>query len=330
VRPLRWGLLGTARINRSLIPALRASPRSELAAVASRDPAKAAAYAREWGIPRTFGRYEDMLADGEIDVVYIPLPNGLHAEWTIRAARAGKHVLCEKPLAISLEEVDQVAAAAREAKVMVAEGLMYRHQALTREVKALVDRGTLGELRFVRGSFTFPATRENDVRLVPTLGGGCLWDLGVYPIGYARFVLGAEPVEALGWQTAGPSGVDVAFAAQLRFPSDVLMQCDTGFRAALRHDMEIVGSDASLLVPNPFKPGPSEPLHLLHGGERQTITVAGSEAEHLYVGEVEDLTDAVMLGRPPAVSLADSRATVAAILALLSSAREGGRPVRVG
>jgi xylose dehydrogenase (NAD/NADP) len=327
MRPLRWGLLGAARINRSLIPAIRSSPRSELAAVASRDPARAATYAHEWGIPRSFGRYEDMLADDGIDVVYNPLPNGLHAEWTIRAARAGKHVLCEKPLAVSVDEVDGIAEAAREAKVVVAEGLMYRHHALTREVKALVERGTLGELRVVRGCFTFPLTREADVRLDPGLGGGCLWDLGVYPIGYARLMVGAEPVEAFGWQTLGPTGVDVAFAAQLRFPAGVVMQCDTGFRAAFRRDVEIVGSEASLFIPNPFKPGPSEPVHLVRGDDRQTIQVAGSDA-HLYLGEVEDLADAVLRGRKPEVSLADSRGTVGAIVALLASAREG-RPVNV-
>jgi len=296
-------------------------------AVASRDPARAAAYAHEWGIPRSFGRYEEMLADDEIDVVYNPLPNGLHAEWTIRAARAGKHVLCEKPLAITVEEVDAIAEAARQAGVVIAEGLMYRHHTLTREVKAMVERGTLGELRVVRGCFTFPLTREADVRLDPTLGGGCLWDLGVYPISYARLMTGTEPVEAFGWQTLGPTGVDVDFAAQLRFPANVVLQCDTGFRAAFRRDVEIVGSEASLFVPNPFKPGPSEPVHLVRGEDRQTIQVAGSEA-HLYLGEVEDLADAVLLARKPAVSLADSRGTVAAVVALLASAREG-RPVRV-
>jgi xylose dehydrogenase (NAD/NADP) len=327
VRPLRWGLLGAARINRSLIPAVRSSPRSELVAVASRDPARAAAYAREWGIPRSFGRYEEMLADDQIDVVYNPLPNGLHAEWTIRAARAGKHVLCEKPLAVSVDEVDAIAKAAREAGVVVAEGLMYRHHPLTREVKAMVERGTLGELRVVRGCFTFPLAREADVRLDPALGGGCLWDLGVYPISYGRMMIGVEPLEAFGWQTLGPTGVDVDFAAQLRFPANVVLQCDTGFRAAFRRDVEIVGSDASLFIPNPFKPGPSEPVHLVRGDDRQEITIAGSDA-HLYLGEVEDLADAVLLGRKPAVSLADSRGTVAAIVALLTSAREG-RPVRV-
>ena len=327
MRPLRWGLLGAARINRSLIPAIRESARSELVGVASRDPARGAAYAREWGIPRSFGRYEDMLADDGIDVVYVPLPNALHAEWTIRALRAGKHVLCEKPLAVSVDEIDAIAEAARLTGRVVAEGLMYRHHALTREVKAMVERGTLGELRVVRGCFTFPLTREGDVRLHPALGGGCLWDLGVYPIGYARLMIGAEPVEAFGWQTLGPSGVDLSFAGQLRFPGDVMMQCDTSFRTAFRRDVEIVGSEATLLVPNPFKPGPREPVLLVRGDDRQTIPVAGSYA-HLYLGEVEDLADAVQHGRPPAVSLADSRGTVAAIVALLASARDG-RPVKV-
>ena len=334
-RSLRWGLLGTARINRSLIPALRASPRNELVAVASRDPGRAAAYAREWGIPHSYGRYEDLLGDGKIDVVYNPLPNSLHAEWTIRAASAGKHVLCEKPLAVSVGEVDAIAAAARKAGVVVTEGLMYRHHALTREVKAMVEGGTLGELRLVRGCFTFPVTREPDFRLDPALGGGCLWDLGVYPISYARLMIGTEPVEAFGWQTLGPTGVDVAFVAQLRFPAhlflfpeDAFLQCDTSFRAAFRRNVEIVGSEATLVIPNPFKPGPSEFIHLVRTHERRTITVAGTDA-HLYLGEAEDLADAVLLGRPPAVSLADSRGTVAAIVALLASAREG-RPVKVG
>jgi xylose dehydrogenase (NAD/NADP) len=319
--------LGAARINRSLIPAIRSSPRSELVAVASRDPARAAAYAREWGIPRSFGRYEDMLGDDGIDVVYVPVPNALHAEWTIRALRAGKHVLCEKPLAVSVDEIDAIAEAARQTGRVVAEGLMYRHHALTREVKAMVERGTLGELRVLRGCFTFPLTREGDVRLHPALGGGCLWDLGVYPIGYARLMIGAEPVEAFGWQTLGPTGVDLSFAGQLRFPGDVMMQCDTSFRTSFRRDVEIVGSEATLLVPNPFKPGPREPIHLVRGDDRQTIEVAGSDA-HLYLGEVEDLADALQHGRKPAVSLADSRGTVAAIVALLASAREG-RPVKV-
>src|SRR5512143_2829693 len=154
-RVLRWGLLGAARINRMIIPALRSSPDNRLLAVASRDPAKAAACAREWGIERAHGSYEALLADPESDAVSVPLPNHLHAEWTIRAARAGKHVLCEKPLALSVAEVDAMEAAARESGVVVAEAFMYRHHPQTLEVKKLVDGGAVGDVRFVRGTFSF-------------------------------------------------------------------------------------------------------------------------------------------------------------------------------
>src|SRR5918995_1028776 len=187
---LRWGLLGTARINRALIPALRASPRSELVAVASRQPDKGAVY-----------------------------------------ARAGKHVLCEKPLALSVEEVDAVVAAARATGVVVAEGFMYRHHPQTRRVKELVDSGAVGAVKLVRGAFTFDLTREVDVRLTPALGGGSLWDVGCYPVSYARYLAGAEPAEAFGWQAVGPSGIDEGFYGQLRFGPETFAQFDPGFRA---------------------------------------------------------------------------------------------------
>ncbi len=145
-RVLRWGLLGTARINRSIIPPLRASERNQLTAVASRSLAQAQAYAAEWNIPRVFGSYAEMLADPEIDVVYIPLPNHLHAEWTIRAAQAGKHVLCEKPLALSVEQVDAVVEAARRHGVVVAEAFMYRHHPVMLKLKELVEGGTIGAI----------------------------------------------------------------------------------------------------------------------------------------------------------------------------------------
>ena len=154
--PLRWGILGTARINRMLIPPLRVSPGNRLVAVASRELARAEAYAREWEIERAVAPYEALLADPDIDAVYIPLPNHLHAEWTIKAARAGKHVLCEKPLALTVDEVDAMEVACREARVVLAEAFMYRHHPQTLKVKELVDAGAIGTLRYLRGSFSFP------------------------------------------------------------------------------------------------------------------------------------------------------------------------------
>ena len=322
---LRWGLLSTARINRDLIPPLQASKRNELAAVASRSRDRAEAYARQWRIPRAHGSYEAMLADPEIDVIYNPLPNHLHAEWSIKALRAGKHVLCEKPIALTLAEMDSMIAAARETGRILAEAFMYRHHPQTLRVKQLLESGRLGTLRLIRGAFTFMLSDPRDIRTVPEMGGGSLWDVGCYPVSYARMLVGSEPLEVFGWQAAGRTGIDETFAGQMIFTDDVLAQFDCGFKSQLRWQMEIVGSDATLLVPSPFKPGLDEELILTANGRSETIQVRGQE---LYIGEVEDMADAILRGRQPRVSLEDSRANTAVLLALLESARVGRpRPV---
>jgi xylose dehydrogenase (NAD/NADP) len=324
-RPLRWGILGTARINRMVIPPLRVSPDNRLLAVASREAGRAEAYAREWGIERAYGSYEALLEDPDVDVVYIPLPNHLHAEWTRRAARAGKHVLCEKPLALSLEEIDTMEAAARERGVALAEAFMYRHHPQTARVKDLVDGGALGALRFVRGTFSFPLTRPGDVRLRPEWGGGSLWDVGCYPLSFARHVVGSEPVGVFGSQAVGETGIDETFAGQLVFDGGVLAQIDCGFRAPLRSEMEIVGTDGRILVRSPWRPVRGEPILLTRRGETEAITVDGDDRYRL---EIEDLARAARGDGLPRVSLAESRGNVATILALLRSAREGV-PVRL-
>ena len=317
---LNWGLLGTARINRALIPPLRASSRSQLVAVASRSLDKARSYAEQCGIPRAFGSYEEMLSDPEIDVVYIPLPNSMHCEWTIKAVRAGKHVLCEKPLALTVDEVDAMEAAATESGRIVAEAFMYRHHPQTIKVKEMVAEGSIGDLLLVRGSFTFNISNENDVRLDPDLGGGSVWDVGCYPISYSRFIIDREPITAVGWQRTGPNGVDETFAGQLLFPGDIFAQIDCGFRSPTRAQIEIVGTRGTILVTNPYKPGKNEKVLVSNGREIRTIKVPGQE---LYSGEVKDLEDAVLLGKSPWVSLKDSRANVKAINALLQSAQQG-------
>ena len=323
-RVLGWGLLGTARINRMLIPPLRVSVGNRLLAVASREAAKAAAYAKEWGIERAHGSYEALLSDPAIDAVYIPLPNHLHAEWAIRAARAGKHVLCEKPLALNVAEVDAMEKAARESGVVLAEAFMYRHHPQTLKVKELVDGGAIGAVRFVRGTFSFPLSRPDDVRLRPEWGGGCLWDVGCYPLSFTRFLLGAEPVEVFGSQVLGPSGIDETFAGQLVFPGGVLAQVDAGFRSPVRAELEIAGTTGTIRVRHPWKPAPDQPILLTRGDETEAVAVAECDR---YLLEIEDLADCVRTGREPRVSLAESRGNVATIVALLESARSG-RPVK--
>ena len=320
--PLRWGILGTARINRMLIPPLRVSAGNRLVAVASRELARGEAYAREWKIGRVHGSYEALLADPGIDAVYIPLPNHLHAEWTIKAARAGKHVLCEKPLALSVEDVDAMASACREAGVVLAEAFMYRHHPQTLKVKELVDSGAIGTLRYLRGAFTFELTRPNDVRLRPEWGGGCLWDVGCYPVSFARFLVGREPLEVYGSQVLGPTGIDETFAGQAVFPGDVLFQFDAGFRSPARAEMELAGTTGTLRIHHPWRPEQDHPLLLTREGGSEEILVSG---EDRFLLEIEDLCAAVRSGRPPRMSLADSRANVAMLVALQRSAREGRR-----
>jgi predicted dehydrogenase len=235
-------------------------------------------------------------------------------------------VLCEKPLAVSVEDVDAVTAAARATGRVVAEAFMYRHHLQTLRVKALLDEGVVGKVRIVRGAFAFWLDREHDVRLDPDQGGGALWDVGCYPVSFARFALDEEPVEAVGMADVGPAGVDLTFAGQLRFASDAVLQFDCSFRTDFRVLMEFVGAEGTLLVPNPFKPREREQLVLRRGDQQQTIDVAGGP---LYLGELDDMADAIEQDRPPRVTLAESRGNVAALLALLESARTG-RVVALG
>jgi predicted dehydrogenase len=317
---LSWGLLSTAHINRALIPPLRASKRNRLVAVGSRAQESADKYAREWKISRTYGSYEALLADPEIDVIYNSLPNHLHAEWTIKAVQAGKHVLCEKPLALNVEEVDAMKDSARKHGRVVAEAFMYRHHPQTLRVQELVKNDSVGDLRLIRGSYTYMLSREGDVRLDSAMGGGSIWDVGCYPISYARSVIGSNPLEVFGWEVMGPTGVDVTFVGQMRFDHDVYAQVDSSFVTPLHAFMEVVGGEGTLNIPRPFKPENDEKIYLTRGDKTETIKIKGQE---LYLGEVEDMADAILLGREPRVSLEDSRANVAVISALLASARSG-------
>lgn len=317
-KKLNWGLLSTARINRALIPPLRASKRNHLLAVASRSQESAEAFAKKWKIPRAHGSYEALLADPEIDVIYNSLPNHLHAEWTIKAFEAGKHVLCEKPLALTVGDVDAIADAAKIHGRVVAEAFMYRHHPQTLKAQELVESGSLGTLKLLRGSFTYEMKREGNIRSEPEMGGGSIWDVGCYPISYMRAVFGAEPLEVFGWQLTGPTGIDDTFVGQLRFAGDVFGQFDSSFVIPLHVYMEFVGSEGTLIIPNPYKPGLNEKIFLVREGKTETIKVKGEE---LYLGEVEDMADAILMGKPPRISLQDSRANVAAINALLESTR---------
>ena len=320
---LRWGFLSTAHISLALLDPLRTSKRNQLLAVASRSQDTAREYARKNQIKRAYGSYAELLADPDIDVIYNPLPNHLHAEWTIKALQAGKHMLCEKPLALSMAEVDGITAAADNYGKVVAEAFMYRTHPQTLKAQEIVASGRLGKVKLIRGSYTYLGSDPDNYRWRPEMGGGGLWDVGCYPLSYTRAMLGMEPLEVFGWQVTGPTGVDEFFAAQLHFPEDVYAQFDCSVKIPYHVFMEIVGDEATLIIPKPFNPGIKETLYLTRSGKVETIAVKGIDS---YRGEVEDMADAILLGKPPRVSLADSRANTAAILSLFQSAKTG-KPV---
>ena len=316
---VRWGVLGTARINRRVIPAMRTARRSALAAVASRDAARAQAYAREWQIPTAHAGYDALLKDRSVDAVYISLPNALHVEWTLRAVDAGKHVLCEKPLALTADDVDRVDAVARDRQRVVTEGFMYRHEPLTGALLAMLADNVVGPIRTIAAAFTYQQQRSPDVRLDRALGGGSLWDVGCYAVNIARLVAGTEPSLAMGVASLTDSGVDRSFTGVLQFPDGVVASIHSSFDAAYRSALEVTGAAGVVRVTQPFKPNPETAIEVERAESVDRVRVAGSPV--LFVRQIEDFVAAVLDGRTPAISLRDSRGNAAALAALHESAR---------
>lgn len=336
---VRWGLLSTAWINERLIPVIRESKRSELLAVASRGIEKAERYAREWDIPRAYGYYEDLLADPDIDVVYIPLPNSLHAEWSIKSAEAGKHLLCEKPLALTPEEVDRMAVAARRNGVILQEAAMYRFHPHTLKVQKLIAQGAIGDVRLIRGVFTTTLDKKRFwIRLEPSLGGGSLWDLGSYPVSFIRAVLGEEPVEVGGWQVLADSGVDLSFIGQMRFATGALAQFNCSFETAPHSEAEVIGSQGMIHLDHPWQHDVGKPSHVrilsmdravtdteaLRDSTAHLVAETLTDEDHnAYQCEVDAMVASILDGDSPIISPADSRGNIATLVALYKSAREG-------
>src|SRR5712664_4102213 len=203
--PVRWGIISTANINRKVIPGAHASPKVELVAVASRDQARADEYAKTWEIERAYGTYDALLADPEVEAVYISLPNNLHIEASIKSLEAGKHVLCEKPLSRHADQVEAAFDTAERTGLLLSEAFMYRHNPQTKRAKQLVDEGAIGELRLVRAVFSYALYDEVNIRLRTTLDGGALMDVGCYAVSGSR-LFGGEPEKVYGEAWFGPSG----------------------------------------------------------------------------------------------------------------------------
>jgi len=316
---VRWGLLSTANINRQLIPAIRGSRRGELVAVASRSLEYAQAYADHWDIPKAFGDYDSMLTSGLVDAVYISLPNHLHAEWSIRAMQSGVHVLCEKPLAISIDEVDAMMRASQQYSIRLAEAFMYRHHPQTKIIAEWVRSGRLGEVCSLYTAFTFILGNRQNIRFLPEYGGGSLWDLGVYPVSFAQYIMGEIPDWVVGAQWLGDTGVDETFSGLMHYSANRFAQFTCGFRSPWQSYAEITGTQGRLSITRPFVGMDKGRQLIFYSDGNDPVEVPVPEQE-LYLGEVEDMNNAILDGGANYLSLAESLNHIRTTLALVQSA----------
>jgi predicted dehydrogenase len=252
---IKWGILGAAAIaETTFIPAINKSSEAELLGIASRDRAKAKAWAEKFGILKAYGSYEELLTDQEVEAIYIPLPNHLHHPWTIKALRAGKHVLCEKPLALSAVEVKEMFAEAEKNRRLLMEGFMYRFHPRMARTLNLIKSGAIGEPRLVGSAFTFSFDRDrNNYRWLPEMGGGALYDVGCYTINAARAVFEAEPEEALAVAHFDEqTGIDLTTSLLCSFPGNRQALLAASFELEFQSSLEISGSQGRILLDRAF------------------------------------------------------------------------------
>lgn len=319
IRKINWGVLGTARIAlKSVIPAIRQTKNGEVVAIASRDDAKARETAKALGIQASYGSYAKLLASSDVDAVYIPLPNSLHREWTIRAAEKGKHVLCEKPLAVDADECSEMISACSRHHVWLMEAFMYRFHPQIVKLKEMINAGDVGKISFIRSSYGFRLENLEDIRYQKELGGGALMDVGCYCVNVTRLLTEQEPtyVQAVG-RLNEQKGVEETLAGIMYFPNSVTGLFDCGFRSSFRQALEIVGEKTTLELPTPFWPGDS-PVILRHG-ERTETTVC--ETANQFQVMAEHFADCLLNDREPRYRPIDSLNNMRTIDMLYKSAR---------
>lgn len=319
-RPIRWGLLSTAQINRRMIPAIRSAAGHQLYGVASRTAERVEAYAAEWSINHAYARYEALLDDPNIDVVYISLPNHMHKEWCLRAAAAGKHVLCEKPLVLTPQDVDEIAAAAQQNHVVIMEAFMYRHAPRTLRVQEILRAGELGKIGHFYGQYSDILEFPNTFRWQPDTGGGSVWDIGCYPVSYARMVMGRNPVTVFAQAQWIATGVDYSMSGQLMYEDDTTAQVFSSFNLAYSISADIYGDRGALLNKSPYSPRAVNPLWMVKDGQPSKVITPLSST---YREQVLNMGAAVRGEAAQRISLAESRDICVVLCALVESAMKG-------
>ena len=324
--PINWGILSTARIGvTAFIPSARATPGARVHAVASRSRERADAFAREHDIPLALGGYQALVEHPEIDAIYISLPNSLHAEWTIAAARAGKHVFCEKPLAVTAEEGRRMAAACGEAGVLLFEAFVFMHHPQSRRLLEILRTGEIGTLRHIDAGMAFVVDDPANIRLIKALGGGSIYDGGVYPITFARFIAGADPVSVMAnMRFDERSGVDVAVSLILEFPGGLTATLYCGFQGRGGAHARIIGDGGRLVVPAPYHPGAESRFEVVpaSGEERTETTRTGTPP---FQPAIEFFQRCMRGEETPAYMADHAEGTLRVVEAAFESARGGRR-----
>jgi len=318
---LRWGILGVAKINSRLIPAFKKAANAELGAIASRSLDKARAAAKDAGIPVAHGSYEALLDDPNVDAVYVPLPNHLHAEWTRQAADRGKHVLCEKPLTPSAAEARALIDYCRAKNIRLADGFMWPHHSRTARIRALLDRGDIGPVRHVSGAFTFPLELDRaNIRLNAESAGGSLLDVGCYPVYGIRWAFQAEPISAFATASM-QNGVDLAISGLLTFADGGTATFDCGFTLPFRSWLEIVGAEGIVRVPGMWVPPVARATYEIErDGKTEVFTIEG---EDQIANMIQNFGKAVLEKRDPSPSPEEAVKTLRVLDALANSAHSG-------
>lgn len=322
---IRWGILSTANIGiKRVIPAIKNSTNGIITAIASRDQARAKEVADQFEIKHAYGSYEDLLADERVDAIYIPLPNSMHAEWAIKCAEAGKPTLCEKPLAVSAAEAQQMVNAFQSRDVLFAEAFMYRFHPQNLRVRQMVREGAIGDVQIMNATFSFRLSNPENIRLSKELAGGALMDVGCYCVNSMRFITGEEPVRAQALARFGAeTGVDEEIVGALEFPSGARGHFDASLRTHRLHQYEVRGTEGRIFVPESYTPdltpGKMVSVHYWKGDQHEEIQVPAVDHYQLMV---EDFADALLKNRSPRFAPKDAVANMRAIEMLLDSARK--------
>jgi D-xylose 1-dehydrogenase (NADP+, D-xylono-1,5-lactone-forming) len=306
---IKWGILGYARIARvNVIPAILRSSNAEFYAIASRDKAKLKECGDAYPFSRMYEGYDALLDDPDVGAVYIPLPNALHREWTIKAARKGKHVLCEKPIALNAAECDEMIRVCKEQKVKLMEAFMYRYTRRTGKVQEVLAGGRLGDIKYINSCYRFFLANPASIKLIPELGGGSLYDVGCYPVNFIGMITNDDP-ESIAAECIKDSGVDVMLSAVFKYRSGIIATLHCGFNAYQRIFSEIVGTKGALEVPDAFLDDPGHiTLTTDAGSERIDI-----EESDRYRYEIEDFSQAIIDNRDPMFNLEETRRNAAII-----------------